>query len=298
MNTLSPKNIKRIAIIKGGERYSTRTEEAAAHLRSRIISAGHDVLDIHHVSDNVYLHEGKEKEPHAVLPYADAVIDLSSSSRKHNKLSSHIFESVLTTVDTVRMLSQMNISTPRSIVIRRTDSANLDNIMYDIWRTMHTPLIIKCNHSKYPSLLTFNYDEAYHYVKFLHDKKSDAVVCEYIEGDKFMVTVIPNFRGESYYSPIPLYITRPKYDLSPHHESSNMASSSHANIAEAAKAVSKGIHQKMGLSSPATYEFVSNKNKMHLVSMKTKLDFHPDSKFSKSLGTTGIHVGHLISNYI
>ncbi len=298
MNTISPKTKKKVAIIKGGERYSNRTEESAAHLRSKLISAGHDVMDIFHIAPNLFLHEGQEKEPHAVLPYADALIDLSNSDHKYNSLSTSMFGDTLATVDTLRVLSQMNITTPKTVVIRHSDANTLDQTMYDIWRSMHTPLIIKCNHSKYPSLLTFNYDEANHYVKFLHDKKCDAVISEYVEGEKFVVTVIPNFRGENYYSPIPLHVVRPKYDLSPHNEVLSMVSVSHANIAEAAKAVSKDIHHKLGLKSPATYEFVNTKSRMHLVGVKTRLDFHPNSKFSKSIATTGVHLGHLIANYI
>lgn len=297
MSTSSPvKTKKRLALIKGGERYSLRVEEAYNNLRASLIDAGHEVLDIHHTSSEIYLHKGKEHEPHAVLPYADAAINLTSSKYNYNSLSSEVFGDMLASADTLRALEQMSISVPKFTVIRKGEDAL--KRLHSIWRTMHTPLIIKCNQATYPSLLTFNFEEALSYIRFLHDKGRDALLTEYLDGDKFFITIIPNFRGEKFYSPIPLHIVRPKYSLSNSEEHIRLTSSSHLSLIEAIKLVSRDIHNKLGISTPATYEFVNSKNSLKLINLKTKLDFHPNSKFSKSISTTGVHLGHLISNYI
>ena len=299
----------KIAIIRGGQQIDSR--------RNRSITAGANILltginnqdvilsDIHIDEKGKWLHDGKVKSSLESLPFHDYYLDTTGIGDRIKGLHHELFRTPFRSKSDInRVLAMRDVPIPRYIVLRYDVNNNIianeshyTKIMYNLWRIMHIPIVISSDNKNYTSILTSNYKDALEHIMYLFSRQSDVIISEYKEGDTYTLTTMPDYRGEKFYVPIVHKVLKKKYNLS----SPTLARHDldKENLDILIKSVSKA-HSELNIDHPIQWDVViQNKNKFesHIVKINIVPDFHPESKFIKSINSTGVSIIDMLKVY-
>lgn len=311
------KKIK-IAVIRGGQHILSRREhslEAGAHLLLSAFNNEYiEFADIHIDEKGLWYHDGKESKLINILPFYDYYIDTTHTVPRCRGLGHELFRHHYKyKSDINRALSMRDISVPKYVALRhdvnnKNDEHNYIKRLYDIWQSMHMPIIISSDNKSHISILTSNYKDAISHVEYLFRRDSDVIIKEYIEGDTYTITTLPNYRGEKYYTPVVHKILKKKYTIwNVHSKSIHDIESrkpmlvrhdlSSDKLNEIIKISSKA-HDELSIGHPIQWDVIVNKSrKIYIVKADPDPDFHPNSKFIKSIDSTGINYADLLKSY-
>lgn len=212
------KKKKTIAVLRGGNTDHHRSMKSGANI---IVSLGKyndliNVIDVVIDAEDNWFEKGIPSDPHRVFSKADFYIDLTNNKNSdYHNLASKLevkpvfkneFASTLSRVNIKRILNQLDIDTPRYVVMR--DKNNLEHKLKDIWSRFHTPIIIKDadHHFNSKSLMTHSFVEALKKAKQILDRGCDVIVEEHAHGKYISVAAVPDYRGENLYIPTPAEI--------------------------------------------------------------------------------------------
>lgn len=315
------KKIK-IAIIRGGQDINSRREHSLDAGANLLLSAFNnddiEFSDIHIDENGLWHHDGKENKLINVLPFYDHYIDTTHNVPRYRGLGHELFRHHYKyKSDINRTLSMRDIVVPKYVTLRhdinnKEDERNYIKVLYNIWRTMHMPIIISSDDKSHISILTSNYKDTIGHVEYLFRRDSDVIIKEYIEGDTYTVTTMPNYRGEKYYTPIVHKILKKKYSIWNLHSKDihkDMHNSNGRNpilirhdlsdekLKELIKIVTKA-HDELSIKHPLQWDVVIHKNKkVYIIKADPNPDFNPNSKFIKSINSTGINYVDLLKSY-
>ncbi len=310
------KKIK-IAVIRGGEHIHSRREHslaAGAHLLLHTIN-NEDVefSDIHIDEKGMWHHNGKESRLIDILPFYDYYIDTTHAMARYKGLGHELFRHHFKyKSDINRTLNMRNINVPKYLALRhdinnRDDDNNYIKVLYNIWRNMHMPIVISSDNNNYSSILTSNYKDAIAHIEYLFRRDSDIIIKEYIEGDTYTVTTMPNYRGEKYYTPIVHKILKKKYTIWNLHSKNTNSDNNRMTLTrhdlaedklkELINIISKA-HNELSIAHPIQWDVAIHKNKkLYIIKADPNPDFNPNSKFIKSINSTGINYADLLKSY-
>ncbi len=311
------KKIK-IAVIRGGQHIHSRREhslDAGTHLLLTTINNGDiEFADIHIDEKGLWYHDSKESNMINTLPFYDYYIDTTNELLRYKGLGHELFRHHYKyKSDINRTLSMRNISVPKYVTLRhdinnKDDENNYIKMLYSIWRTMHMPIIISSDNKSYTSILTSNYKDAINHVEYLFRRNSDIIIKEYIEGDTYTITTMPNYRGEKYYTPIVHKILKKKCSIWNIHNKNIHDIESRKPILvrhdltpdklEALIKVTTKAHDELSIKHPIQWDVVIHRSKkVYIVKADPNPDFNPNSKFIKSINSTGINYLDLLKSY-
>ncbi len=307
----------KIAIIRGGNQAVSR--------RNRSIASGNHVLrsntfegvvlsDVHIDESGKYLHDGISKKPLEILPFYDYYLDTTGLGNRikglHNELFRHQFKAQS---DIHRVLAMRGVSIPKFVALRHdlngdvsVNELHYTKIMYNIWRTMHIPVVVSSDDKSYTSIVTSNYKDALEHILYLFSRQSDVMISEYKEGDTYTVTTMPDYRGEKIYVPIVHKILKKKYTVISSHSSQRLSLSKHdlnkENLNNIINSVRKA-HSELAVDHPIQWDVVIQKRvnsplaELRIVKINISPDFHPESKFIKSINSTGVNLIDMLKVY-
>ena len=303
----------RIAIVRGGHIDADGSGEGL--LRSRRVkslASGANILnkvntdieytDIHIDERGLWHQDGVEIDREHIsalrlLPFYDFYIDTTGIIDRYKGMGHQLFRHHFRhRSDINRVLSMRNLPVPPYTVLRHDrDMGNYIDIMYKLWRTMHTPIVISSDHKDYTSILTSNYHDAVEHVSYLFSKKSDVIISQYVEGDTYTVTTMPDYRGEKYYVPIVHKILKKKYTIySANLKRHDLSSDKLERVVNLARKA----HAELAIHHPVQWDIViARDSSINIVKAGLDPDFHPQSKFVQSINSTGISYADMCKVY-
>ncbi len=312
MNVNINKNRKyRIAVIRGGEGIHSRRDRslsAGSHLMLNSIgSEDIELQDIHIDEIGTWHRQGVESHMLATLPFYDHYIDTTKSLPRYKGLSHEVFRHQYRhKSDINRVLSMRDIPVPKYIALRydinnKNDNNNYQKVLYSLWRTMHMPIVVSSDNKDWPSILSASYTEVLAHIEYLFDKKSDVHISQYIEGNTYTLTTLPDYRGEAYYVPLVHKVLKKKYTLLTTYAKDKVSlvrhdldTSSLDNIVN----IAKRAHNELGVDHPIQWDIaLSRDGSVYICKVDPNPDFHPSSKFIKCLDSTGIKYRDVLKTY-
>lgn len=301
----------KIAIVRGGKQIISR--------RNRSIASGANLLrygtsenvilsDIHIDESGMYVHDGISKKSLEILPFYDFYLDTTGSGQRIKGLYNEIFRHPFRAQSDInRVLIMRGISIPKYIILRYDINNNTSTsdmavnelhytkIMYNLWRTMHMPIVIASDSKDYTTILTSNYNDALEHIRYLFSRQSDIIISEYKDGDTYTVTTMPDYRGEKLYIPIVHKILKNKYALSCNNLTRHDLNKE--NLDNLINYIRKA-HNELAINHPVQWDIVKGRgNDLHIVKVNISPDFHPESKFMKSINSTGVNVIDMLRAY-
>lgn len=209
---------KTIAIIRGGKDDYFRSMKNGANIIHALSKYTDkiNVLDVFIDEKNIWFEKGVPSDFHRVFSKADFYIDFTNNKyaeyhdlAKKLKVISIFNDSDISTLNRInikRILSQLNIESPKCIIIR--DANNLEHNLKEVWKKFHTPIVIKEIEHKFneKSVLTHSFIELYQKVKNILDKRSEVLIEEYAAGKHISIGIVPNYRNEELYISTPIEI--------------------------------------------------------------------------------------------
>lgn len=287
-----------------------RSLEAGANLLRSSKSDSIDAIDIHIDEHGVWHENGIAKKPIEIMSNLAYYIDTTHIMPRRKGVYGEIFRHTFPhRSDVGRVLSMRNIKVPRYIALRHdinnaNDEKNYINQMRNIWHTFHMPIVLSSDNKMLPSILTSNYRDALEHVKYMFDRGSDVLISQYVEGDTYTLTTMPDYRGEKLYIPIVHKILKKKYTIYNDYTkdkayNSNMVRHDLSNDRlHEVLTLAKSAHRELGVSHPIQWDIIIGRDKSIYVSKAALYpDFHPNSKFVKCLDSTGINYLDMCKHY-
>lgn len=332
MSLFEKKKKKNIAVLRGGKDDYHRSMKSGANI---IISLSKyddivDVVDVVIDDKGNWFEKGIPSDTHKVFSKVDFYIDLTSSKNEEfHKLSSKLdvrpvfsnnYSSTLNRINIKRLLNQLNIYTPRHVLIR--DKQNLLNNLKEIWSKFHTPIIIKDANSYFnrKSLITHSFSEALKRSREILDSGSEVIVEEHLHGKYISVAAIPNYRGEDVYIPTPAEIINtdskhrsingkiiPDKYLIDHNHEKRSATYLEDNLRREIRRLTEEIYKSLFLDFHTLIDIVlvedrSNKSKNNFLIKVLEIHTNPhlfeDSRFDFVVKNSGVDIGKLIIDRI
>jgi D-alanine-D-alanine ligase-like ATP-grasp enzyme len=324
------KSKKKIAILRGGKVIHKDSLASGANLILSI-SKSEKILPIDVMIDEEgnWFEKGVPSDAHRVLSKADYYIDTTRDHRgAHHDLAEdlkikHLFKNghlpFATRTNIKRILSQTNVrdfSHARYRVFR--DISNLKNELKDAWLVFHMPVVIRPNnvftHSK--SLLTYSFSEAEKYIREILKNKDEAILEGHVGGRYVSLAVVPEYRGQELYIPIPLEnINKDKKDrvvndikikekyLNSHTHHKDIFSHADKGLKDKLKNITEEIYNSLSLDAQALIDFALIEKEggdieIKILEVHTDPHLFEDSRFESALRASGVDMAKFIEDRV
>lgn len=294
-----------IAVLRGGvHRRDESMEEGVAILRS-LTARGYKPLDV--VIDQVgeWLLQGVPTDAHYVFTRAHTVVDTTRDRHTEYKALAKRMDValLLSHDDTVemdretmyRLLRQQGVETPDTYILRAGDVYNTHAIQ-NLWRTMHTPLMVRplSREYGYNSSLIRNFKELEDTTRELHTKGVDVHILTYRPQGVISIAVLPSFRGQEVYTPLAVETFIHDKQLPKKDNPMRPMLHAGAETAAAIRTVAEKAYHAIGSMGHALIDMIPHKDSYIVVNIDLHPSLRANGRFAQSLQTTGADIGEYV----
>lgn len=299
-----------IAVLRGGSKHFKQSLQDGGEVLSSLKKIGYNPIDVLVEKDGNWTQAGAPTDPHIIFTKSHTIVDTTKQEgEKYHDLAKrmgihlHFTASHAVPLDresVYRLLRQQNIKVPNTFVIRAASPLK-GEIFRTLWTKYHTPLLVRPikRHQEFPSRIVKMFTELETVVRDYHEKGIDIHVLTY--RGKVPVTslaVLPNFRGEEVYTPLWVDVFPENGEL-PHSESHMRPHLQAPDFRkEHMKDIATKVYKALGVETPVCVDFINHNNEQVVVNVDLSPSLRRDSRFMKSLATTGVDVGQYIHGCI
>ena len=298
-----------IAVLRGGTINFKQSLQEGGEVLTSLSKIGYEPMDVLIDKEGGWTARGYPTDPHTVYTQAHTVID---TTRMHDQEYQVLAKKMkiplifganeqmsLSREDLYRILRQQDIKVPDTFVVRAHDPLKPE-IFRDLWTRFHTPLLIRPLYSNplAPSKIVRMFHELEHVVHEYHQKGIDLHILTYKKTHTTSIAVLPHFREEEIYTPMWVDTFAEEGELPnrlstirPHLQAPDFRK-------EHMSAVAKKVYKALGVSTPICIDFIKHGTAYIVVNIDLTPSLHKESRFMRSLSTTGVETGHYIHECI
>lgn len=298
-----------IAVIRGGQTdFQLSLEEGQEVLKS-LSKLGYKPLDVVIDREGAWTAQGLPTDAHAVYTRAHTIVDTTRDHHApHIALAKNMGVSLLFSrgqsvhmdrEDMYRLLRMQGFKVPDTIVIRASQPL-LPSLFREVWSTYHTPLMIRPlrrMHGVSSKLVTM-YPDLEQTIREYHEKGIDIHILTYRKAPTASMPVLPNFRGEKFYTPLWVETFESLRKI----PGADSAMRVHLNAPEYRKKemrdIATRVYEALELKGPACIDIVPYKDGYIVVNVETNPSLRKEGRFMKSLGSTGTDIGQYVHEQI
>ncbi len=298
-----------IAVLRGGVKEFKQSLTEGGEVLSSLSGIGYQPLDVLVGDDGTWTVQGRPTDAHEIFSRAHTIIDTTRSrDEEYHALAkrmeipllfSRANSMSLDREDVYRLLRQQGMRVPDTVTIRANQPLK-DSALREIWSTYHTPLMVRplVRTEGAPSKLIKLFQELENTIRGYHDRGVDVHVLTYRRVPTSSIAALPNFHGERLYTPLWVETFASVHDI-PNGDSPMRA---HAQAPQFRKDQMKDfaikVYNALDLSGPACIDIIPHNNDYVVVNVDTSPSLRKDSRFTKSLNSTGATIGQYIHSYI
>ena len=294
-----------IAVLRGGNKNFKQSLAEGVEVLTSLTKIGYEPIDVLIEKDGSWTSHGSPTDAHKIYTRAHTIIDTTRmKGEKYQELAKKmqiplIFSEdqdvTLNREDLYRVLRQQDIKVPNTFVVRAHDPLKHE-IFREMWLKYHTPLLVRPLHrdEDVPSKIVKMFPDLEKTIREYHEKGIDVHVLTYKKLPTTSIAVLPNFRNEEVYTP--LWVdTFPEGDSLPNKESNARPHLQAPEFRkEHMKAIATKVYKALGLSTPVCIDFVDHNNEYVVVNVDLNPSLRKESRFMRSLATTGVDAGHYV----
>lgn len=300
-------SLPHIAIIRGGTvRHSDSLDEGVMFLVS-LSKLGYEPIDVVVDKEGGWYHKGLPTDAHAVFTKAEGYVDTTRMyDATHHILAKkmgirNLFPhgGVLGEGDresVYRILRQRGLSVPDTFAVRHFAPIDV-HALREAWNRFHTPLLVRPLRKQVSSSkLVRSFPDLLKTISDYHEGGHDVHVLTYSNTPVFSVAVLPQYRDEHWYVPLPVKVF-PEKDEVPHAELT-VYHYSKGSIEEklSLKSLAIEVMQALDLKSPACIDIIQTKKGYVIVNVDTHPSLREHGRFMQALATTGVDLGHYVQS--
>lgn len=294
-----------IAVLRGGDKDFKQSLTEGAEVLGSLTRIGYHPIDVLVGKDGEWTSHGSPTDAHTIYTKAHTVIDTTRMRGKKyqdlaKKMQIPLIFSESETVslnreDLYRILRQQDVKVPSTFVVRAHDPLKKE-IFRELWLKYHTPLLVRPLHRNdhAPSKIVKMFPELETTLREYHEKGVDVHVLTYKKLPTTSIAVLPHFRNEEVYTP--LWVdTFPEDGELPNRESNarpHLQAPEYKK--EHMKSMATRVYKALGLSTPACIDFIHHNNEYIVVNVDLNPSLRKDSRFMRSLSTTGVDAGQFV----
>lgn len=298
-----------IAVFRGGKNHHGISMKSGQNIISLFNKVGININDVYLDDDGNFIKNGTPSDKHAILSNVDGYIDTTGHyDSPYNDLAKRMgLRNLISHEDTLhvqtdreniyRILRQAGILVPNTFVIRKTEK-DLPKVAKEIWLKFHTPFLIRpLEHtSSEKSSLVKSFQDLVKVVSEYHDKGNDVHIISYKSVPTFSTAVLPNYRGEEYYTPLSIQTFVGKHEVPRHDSMTRVYIKADDNKKEQIKKVTENVSRILQPRAPICVDVIPHNDGYMVVNVDLAPSLHEDSRFMQSLATTGCDLGHYLAH--
>lgn len=297
-----------IAIIRGGTVRHGDSLDEGVMLLSSLSKLGYEPIDVVIDKEGNWNHKGVPTDAHTIFTRADGYVDTTRMyDSSHHKLAERMgianlfpHEGVLGEGDresVYRILRQRGIEVPDTFTVRHTAPVDVEALR-GVWGKFHTPLLVRSIRKSHdtPANLVRSFPQLLETVNAHHEKGVDIHLLTYIHTPVVSVAVLPQYRGENWYVPLPVKVFPEKGEIPT--STISIYHYTKGDIEEKAtlKALAIEVMHALDIKSPTCIDIIQTKRGFVVVNIDTHPSLSPNSRFMQALSTTGVDVGHYVQS--
>ena len=251
--------------------------------------------------------KGVPTDAHYVFTVADAVVDTINDNealwRELAKkmhvplLLSHNDDVNLSREDMYRIFRQKGMPAPKTFVIRSGTETPKETFR-DLWKSYHTPLMVRPLHKSRESTLVRQYTELEKVLADYHKDNLDVHIFTYKPTRTLSIAVLPNFRGKDLYTPIAVETFAPNTSLPRTDHPMRPVFQAGEKENERIRKVAEEAYDTLGLTGHAAIDMIPYQDGYMVINVDTKPSLSKDGRFLQSLSTTGVDLGQYIHSMV
>jgi D-alanine-D-alanine ligase-like ATP-grasp enzyme len=293
----------RIAVLRGGSRNHKASIASGYGILDSLKRIEKDAIDVYIDEDGTWHVRGVVTEPHHVFSQVDGYVDTTELEGPHIDLAKrmgvhrllHGYDNEMHSDREVlyRLLHQADIATPLTKVVRVKDPSSHSSLK-TIWNTLHTPYLVRP--LTYTVKKSFFVDsflklvEAYEYFS-AHD--IDFHILSYTNTRPTSIAVLPEYRGELLYIPMPVVALVGNREL-PHQATRLLLDKKTDTELATLKELARKVYSITSLSGPALIDVIETKQGLVVVDVQAQPSLRSDGRFMQALQSTGVELGHYL----
>lgn len=294
-----------IAVLRGGSANFKQSLAEGVEVLTSLTKIGYEPIDVLIEKDGSWTSHGSPTDAHKIYTRAHTIIDTTRmKGQKYQELAKKMQIPLvfaenndvhLNREDLYRILRQQDIKVPDTFVVRAHEPLKHE-VFRELWLKYHTPLLIRPleRHNEAPSRLVKMFPDLEKTLREYHEKGIDVHVLTYRKLPTTSIAVLPHFRNEEVYTP--LWVdTFPEDGGLPNRESQARPHLQAPEFRkENMKAMATKVYKALGLSTPVCIDFIDHNDSYVVVNIDLTPSLHKDSRFMRSLATTGVDAGHYV----
>lgn len=307
MYEIPRKNIN-IAVFRGGKENHGKSIKEGQHIISLLTKEGVNVTDIYLDDTGNFIKNGIAVEPHSILSNLDGYIDTTDhQTLPHHDLANRMgIKNMISHKDVVpvsvdresvyRILRQAGIEVPNTYVIRKTDDDFVKKAK-EVWTKLNTPFLVRpvdYTTSKSSSLVK-SFADLIKSVSSYHDSGHDVHVLSYKSLPTYSTAVLPNYRGEDYYTPLAVEILLKKHEVPNKESVVQVYIRGDMETKEKIRNITKEVARVLQVSGPVCVDILLDKSKCVVVNVELKPSLHQGGRFMLSVNSTGCNIVDYLS---
>lgn len=293
-----------IAVIRGGNiRHGDSLDEGVIFLAS-LSKLGFQTLDVIVDKQGSWVHKGMPSDPHSIFTKADGYVDTTHMREApHHALARRMgikdlfpyygFMGEGDRESVYRVLRQHNIPVPDTVTVRAKEPLDMEHL-HSIWRTYHTPLMVRSIAKKtgIVSKITRSFKDLLDTLTKHKEEGVDVHVLTYTNTPVFSIALLPQYRNEHWYTPLPVQVF-PKKDEIPN-SNLHIYHYDKGDVEEKVRIRTLAVQVALALDlkSPAVVDIIHTKTGYVIVNVDATPSLREHGRFMQSLATTGVDVGH------
>lgn len=304
----SPRKNINIAVFRGGNENHGKSIKEGQHIISLLTKEGVNVTDVYLDDAGNFIKNGIAVEPHLILSNVDGYIDTTDhQTLPHHDLAHRMGiknivshkEVVPVSVDresVYRILRQAGIEVPSTYVIRKTDNDFIKKAK-EVWTKLNTPFLVRpveYTTSKSSSLVK-SFADLIKAVSAYHDSGHDVHVLSYKSLPTYSTAVLPNYRGEDYYTPLAVETLLKKHEVPNKESVIQVYIRGDMETKEKIRNITKEVARVLQVSGPVCVDILLDKNKCVVVNVDLKPSLHQGGRFMLSVNSTGCNIVDYLS---
>ena len=299
----SPRKNINIAVFRGGKENHGASIKEGQSIISAFAKEGINVTDIYLDDNGNFIKNGIAVEPHSILSNLDGYIDTTDhQTLSHHELAHRMGikniishkEAVNVPVDresVYRILRQAGVEVPTTYVIRKQDNDFIKKAK-EVWLKLNTPFLVRpieytTNKS---SILVKSFADLVNVVNDYHNSGYDVHILSYKSLPTYSTAVLPNYRGEDYYTPLAVETLLSKHEVPNKESTVRVYVRGDMETKEKIRNITKEVARVLQINGPVCVDVILDKNKCVVVNVDLKPSLHAGGRFMQSVCSTGCNI--------
>ncbi len=307
MYEIPRKNIN-IAVFRGGNENHGKSIKEGQHIISLLTKEGVNVTDIYLDDEGNFIKNGIRVEPHIIFSNVDAYVDTTDHYDKvHHQLADRMgVKNLVSQEDAMpvyvdregvyRILRQSGIAVPETYVVR-VDDNNFIKKIKDVWVKLNTPYLVRpLNHVSFKSsTLVKSFADLIKSVSAYHNSGHDVHIISYKSLTTYSTAVLPDYRGEEYYTPLTVETLLKKHEVPNKESIVRVYLRGDMETKEKIRNITKEVARVLQVKGPVCVDILLDKNKCVVVNVDLKPSLHSGGRFMLSISSTGCNIVDYLS---